>query len=62
MRSEDTIRVLRIVEYVGLRSEVEDVVANSIHGIKETKRVKITATTLGEFPEILNKHTEETSL
>lgn len=59
--SDDIVRVLRIVEYVGPRGTVESELFRSIHGAKEfpitvqgiTSRVTIRATTLGEFPEIV---------
>ena len=53
----DTIRILRIVEYVGPREGVEDIVAGSIHGTRTISRpsgyVSIRASTIGAFPEIL---------
>jgi len=50
----DQVRVLRIIEYVGARGAVEKQLASSIHGTKDWgSGVRITATTLGEFPEIL---------
>ena len=53
----DIIRVFRMIEYVGPRDAVEQQINNSIHGEKiiEKTGVKITTTTLGTFPEILNK-------
>lgn len=65
-KREDLIRVLRLVEYVGPRSAVEEQVAQSIQGERrfprEDKHAKrdwmldvltIRATTLGTFPDIL---------
>jgi hypothetical protein len=61
----DRIRVIRIIEYVGPREWVERTVAKSIHGTREfpgPRRLyhderepggKITAITLGDFPESL---------
>jgi hypothetical protein len=50
----DTIRILRIIEYVGTREAVEEQIRLSLHGSREGVRgCKITATTLGTFPEIL---------
>jgi len=53
----DKIRVLRIISYEGPREVVEENISKAIHGSKEWglegRRIKITATTLGEFPEIL---------
>jgi len=66
-RQEDIIRVLRLVEYEGLRSLVEEQVANSIHGTRygmagrglrqswPKDAVRITAVTLNEFPEVLEE-------
>lgn len=55
----DIIRVLRIVEYIGPRDQIEKQIENSIHGTKRfgigDRECSITATTLGTFPEILNK-------
>lgn len=56
----DTIRILRILEYIGPRDAVEEQVRNSIHGERKGTRsllsngyCTIRATTLGSFPEIL---------
>ena len=58
----DTIRILRIIEYVGPRDAVEKQIEDSIHGTRNGTRseatgeyCKITATTLGQFPEILEQ-------
>jgi hypothetical protein len=55
----DTIRVLRILEYVGPRDAVEAVIDRSIHGSRTYglpgREVTITAATLGTFPEILER-------
>lgn len=56
----DIIRVLRIVEYVGPRDLVEAQVARSIHGTREFgtrefRSVRISAATIGTFPEILKQ-------
>jgi predicted RNase H-like HicB family nuclease len=61
--AEDIIRVFRMIEYVGPRSHVERQIAKSIHGTKEfgqrqyeePSSITITATTLGEFPEIVKR-------
>lgn len=56
--SEDTVRVLRLVEYIGPRAWVEKTVANSING-KKTIGIRtgtdctITGVTLTQYPEIL---------
>lgn len=55
----DTIRVLRIVEYVGPRDVVENQVQNSIHGQRTIRNMTIRATTLGSFPEILGEFDSE---
>lgn len=60
--SEDTIRVLRLVEFVGPRNKVEDQVARSVHGrklVRENGEVVITAVTLDVYPEILRRHDAE---
>lgn len=53
--TEDIVRVLRIIEIVGPRSLVEKQVANSIHGTKTWNDIRISAATIGEFPEILER-------
>ena len=56
MASEDKVRVVRIVQYEGPRSNVERVVAQSIHGTHTFGQdVYISAATLGTYPEILEK-------
>ena len=53
---EDIIRVLRVIEYSGPRSRVEDTVAKSIHGERDAGNgLIIRAVTVGTFPEILTK-------
>ena len=55
----DTVRVLRIVEYIGPRDWVEETVSSSIHGSKVINKdvlhdpCIIRATTLGDYAEIL---------
>lgn len=49
----DSIRVLRIIEYTGDRSKVEQTVEKSIHGTKVTRGMTIRAATIGDYPEIL---------
>lgn len=63
---EDIVRVLRIVEYTGPRSLVEDIVSRSIHGQlaprasgKDFRTVVIKAATIGIYPEILDQSTED---
>lgn len=67
----DMVRVVRILEYVGPRRLVEDQISRAIHGTKilpvraafedgtvlvaEGVTIEVTATTLGEFPEILKR-------
>lgn len=54
----DKIRVLRIIEYIGDRGRVEEVVSKSIHGTKNVEKgLIIRATTIGSYPEILNAET-----
>jgi hypothetical protein len=63
----DTIRILRVIEYVGPRDLVEAQVAQSIHGEKRItprdgggREVVIKAATLGAYPEILEQAQPET--
>lgn len=50
----DTVRVVRILEYVGPRLEVEETLKRSIQGEKRVGNgTVIRAATLGTFPEIL---------
>lgn len=54
----DIVRVLRVIEYVGPRDIVEAQVAKSIHGTREfgpSGQCRISAATIGTFPEILKK-------
>jgi len=54
--TEDLVRVLRIVEYTGSRSVVEECMARSIHGEKRLlSGLVIRAATIGEYPEILTR-------
>lgn len=54
--SHDTIRVLRLIEFQGPRAAVEEQIKHSVHGTKRLPSgVEITATTLGEFPEIIGR-------
>lgn len=55
---EETVRVLRVLEYTGPRSKVEDLISRSIHGEKKVGgvgefEITIRAATIGSFPEIL---------
>lgn len=54
---EDTVRVLRVIEYVGPRAWVERTISDSINGTKILQVggqiCKINAATIGEYPEIL---------
>lgn len=51
---QDTIRVLRVIEYVGPRSDVERTIAESIQGTRTVKPgFTIKAATLGAYPEVL---------
>lgn len=58
----DTIRILRVIEYVGPRNETEDLVSRSIHGERRYQRngrdIIIKAATIGTYPEILNPQEE----
>lgn len=54
MSEQETVRVLRVLEYVGPRDRVEEVVARSIHGERDAgKGLVIRAATVGTYPEIL---------
>lgn len=52
---QNTIRILRLYEFIGPRSAVEAQVAASMHGTVTLPSggIQIRATTLGEFPEVL---------
>lgn len=55
----DTVRVLRIIEYVGPRDAIEKQVAGSLHGERlgtrtEHGQVVIRAATIGVYPEVLD--------
>ena len=63
--AKDIVRVLRLVEYVGPRDLVEEQVKRSIHGTRigrlarsghPDEVVRITATTIGEFPQNLEQY------
>lgn len=58
-KTEDTVRVIRILEYVGPRSWVEKTLQKSaIQGTKDLGgdgRALITSVILGTFPEIVKK-------
>lgn len=57
----DKVRVLRIIEYVGPRIDVERQINNSIHGTKQWGKVTMHAVTLGSYPEIMEEFTQENS-
>jgi hypothetical protein len=51
----DIVRVLRVIEYVGPRADVERTIANSIHGERNIGGgFFIRAATIGAYPEILS--------
>lgn len=52
---EDTVRVLRVVEYEGPRGQVEETLINSIHGTAMFGELRVTAATLCEFPQVLDE-------
>jgi hypothetical protein len=63
-QTQQRIRILRLIEYEGPRDLVEEQVRCSVHGTRYgmrgkplgnllTNAVRITATTLGNFPEII---------
>lgn len=53
----DTIRIFRIIEYVGPRNEVEKHFENVIQGTKTFYGIKINAVTI-DFNEILESEEE----
>jgi hypothetical protein len=63
--SEDIVRVLRIYEFVGPRSQVEQQVARSLHGTKYVRdwrqgsEIVIRAVTVPGYPEILSAPPEQ---
>ena len=53
--SQDIVRVLRVIEYVGPRADVEAQIKGSLHGERNGRGgCIIKAATVGTFPEILN--------
>lgn len=59
-QKEDVVRVLRIIEYIGPRSWVENTVTRSIHGKRMINAdSSITVVTLTEYPEILEQALEQ---
>lgn len=50
---ENIVRVLRVIEYVGPRSAVEEQIRNSLHGERQFRDIIIKVATVGTFPEIL---------
>lgn len=66
--AEDTVRVLRILEYTGPRGKVEELVAKSIHGERRisnrhdpSRGIVIRAATIGNYPEVLRGDNETDS-
>lgn len=52
--TQDTVRILRVIEYTGPRDWVERQVAASIHGTKDLGKNRIIrGATIGTYPEIL---------
>ena len=55
----DIIRVLRVVEYIGERAEVEKVINLSVKGTRIVNdKLTINAVTVGDFAEILKAQGE----
>lgn len=61
--SEEIVRILRVVEYVGPRSAVEYQVSKSIQGTRQfpcrdkdnhSAQMRITAVTVGAFAEVIS--------
>ena len=58
----DIIRVLRVVEYIGERAEVEKVINLSVKGTRIVNdKLTINAVTVGDFAEILKAQGEATN-
>jgi hypothetical protein len=57
--AEEIVRVLRVIEYVGERSNVESTVSRSMQGEKQMGGLTIRAATIGTYPEILETPDEE---
>lgn len=61
----DTVRVVRILEYVGPRDAIEKHLELVLQGVKtfgnRGHEVTIRAATLGTFPEILETNIEKTN-
>lgn len=54
MNNEDTVRVLRVLEYVGPRSRVEDTLSRGLKkGSTRYGDMEIRSAIIGDFPEIL---------
>lgn len=58
----DTIRILRVIEYIGPRDLVEEQVKNSIHGTKKIvhsgdgrRGITIRVATVNPFPDIVGE-------
>ena len=55
----DIIRVIRVVEYIGERAEVEKVINLSVKGTRIVNdKLTINAVTVGDFAEILKAQGE----
>lgn len=61
--SNDNVKVLRLIEYIGPRQAVEAAVRQSIHGSKTfndgNSRLIITVITIGEYPLLLLESEED---
>ena len=56
----ETVRVLRVIEYVGTREWVENTVNKSIHGEKDLGGGNIIrGSTVGNYPEVIRESTEK---
>lgn len=55
MVTEDKVRILRIIEYVGPRSDIEKVLEQGIQGTKTFGRVVVRSVVIGSYPEILDR-------
>ena len=51
----EQVRIFRLIEYTGPRDQVERQIANSVHGERRVRDIRIRAVTIGEFADLLEK-------
>lgn len=57
---EDIVRVIRVLEYTGKRSQVEQTLErNTVKGVYQVRDLTIREASLGLFPEIIEPATED---